>query len=442
MTPTVDKYRAYAAQLVRDPDDPATLVNQFAVVSQARQHGRHYLPLAKRAYTLAPNAISAVFNYGSALHRIGRFEEALALYQRCVDIADDDWRAKCLHHVGVTLRALGRNDEAIDYYTKAHAIDPNPAYLKDRALAMLAAGRLRDGLREFEVRREVALVKFAENRGELISQQKLPADAVHWQGEDLTGKRVVVYHEEGSGDFIQFCRFIPLLRARGAAAIHLAGPVENLLEFVADNIAVDGIVPLTGPFDCDYVVGSMSLPWRCGVDYDQVDGRPYFCAEPARLPKRGVLNVGLVWRGNPAYGMDVHRSMAFAEFTSLFDLPGVAFHSLQTGPAGLEVTELGFDGFVANLEPFMTDWRSTARLITALDVVVSVDTACAHLACALGKPVLILTTNASDWRWDRESERTVWYDSARVIRQAQQDVWAPCVARVRGHLQHMLEERR
>lgn len=438
----VEKYRAYAAQLVRNPDDPIALVNQFAVISEKKENAAIYLPLAKRAYDLAPNEISAVFNYGSALHRAGRFEEGLEVYKRVLKLADEEWLPKATHHMGIAYRALNENRKAAEWYQKAYDIDPNPQYLKDRAIAILAQGKLKEGLEAFEVRREVAVAKAHANLGHLISQDKLPDGVVHWQGEDLTGKTVVVYHEEGSGDFIQFCRFIPKLRERGAKSVYLCGPVPNLLDLVSDNIQLDGIVPLAGPFDCDFVVGSMSLPWRCGVDLDQVNGSPYFKTEAAKLPKRGKLNVGLVWRGNPAYGMDVHRSMAFTAFAPLFDIPGTAFYSLQAGPAGMEVTSAGFDGFVANLEPFLTSWRETAKVVAALDVVVSVDTAVAHLAGALGKPVFILTTNASDWRWDRNSQRTVWYDSARVIRQKKQDDWAPCIKTVREELKGMLDGRR
>lgn len=438
----VDKYRATCSKLIRNPDDAEALVDQFANISEKRENGRFYLPLAKRAYELEPNSINAVFNYGSALHRVGEFEKAKDLYLRCLDIAPEDWKAKVLHHIGVAYRALNENRKAAEFYQRAYDLEPNPNILKDRALAILAQGKLYEGLKAFEVRREAAVWKLHESGGHLIAQAKLPKGVVHWEGEDLTGKTVVVYHEEGSGDFIQFCRFIPRLREFGADKVFLAGPVCNLLDLVAGNIAVDGIAPLAGPFDCDYVVGSMSLPWRVGIAEDRVSGQAYFKAKPANIPRRGKLNIGLVWRGNPAYGQDVHRSMPFSELCPLFDLPGAAFYSLQAGPAGLEVTNLGLDGFVANLEPLASTWRDTARLIQALDVVVTVDTAVAHLAGALGKPVFILVTNASDWRWNRHSQRSVWYDSARVIRQKKQDEWAPCIGTVRQQLKDMLSERR
>lgn len=437
----VDKYKAYANKLIRNPDDTEALVSQFSVLSECRENARHYLPLAKRAYDLVPDDIMAAMNYGSALHRAGEFEKALAIYQKCVKAAPPDLMGACLHHVGISYRSLNQNKLAIELYEKAYARTGRLDIMKDRSLAMMADGQFVEGLKAFEVRKEMAAERLKKNGGQLIAQQKLPENAVHWDGEDLTGKTIVVYHEEGSGDFMHFCRFIPKLRELKPAKILLAGPVPDLLDLVADNIDNDGIVPLDD-FESDYVIGSMSLPWRLGIEYKDVSGKPYFKAHAANIPLRGKLNVGLVWRGNPAYGMDPHRSMAFHEFTPLFDVPGIAFYSLQAGAPSLEITNLGFDGFVANLEPLAKNWRETAKLISALDAVVTVDTACGHLAGALGKPVYIMVTAACDWRWNRNSQRTIWYDSARVIRQKKQDEWGPVIRAVREQLKDMALERR
>jgi tetratricopeptide (TPR) repeat protein len=444
MSDAVARYKSFAAALLHAPDDPEMLVNQFALLSDDgdRANGKHYLYLAQRAYNAAPDNINAVFNYGSALQRAGEFGKAKDIYQWCVNHATEEWLTRCLHHLGVAYRALGQNVQAIELYDQAISRDPNPNYRKDRALAKMAAGRLREGLEEFECRREVAERRLAAQGGVLIAQQRLPEGVTHWKGEDLTGKTLVIYHEEGAGDFIQFCRFIPRLREAGVAKILLTGPAPDLLELISDQFAVDGIAPLSGPFECDFVVGSMSLPWRLGIDMKDVDGKPYMAAEPATFPRRGLLNVGLIWRGNPAYGMDVHRSMAFSALCPLFDLNDVAFYSLQVGPASAEFGKLGFDGFVADLAPFAKSWRATARLLKRLDAVVTVDTAVAHLSGALGVPALMMVTKASDWRWDRNSEKTVWYDSVRVYRQNDQDNWKPCVQQVRKQLTEMLGERR
>lgn len=444
MSETVQLYKGYAAKLLRGPNDTEALVNQFALLSNEgdRTNGRHYLVLAQRAYNAEPDNIKTVFNYASALQRCGEFGKAKDMYRWCVDHAPDDWLTRCLHHLGVSYRAMGQNAKAIEYYDQAIAREPLPEFIKDRALAMMADGQLKAGLEQFEIRKQLSEEKVAKNGGKLNAQRRLPKDVKHWKGEDLTGKTLVVYHEEGIGDFFQFCRFIHKLRETGVAKILLTGPVADVLDFVSDQIQIDGIVPLEGPFECDYVIGSMSISWRMGIEYKDVSGRPYMTAEPATFPRRGLFNVGLVWRGNPVYGMDAHRSMPFSDLCPLFDLNDVAFYSLQIGPAANEVTRLGFDGFVADLVPFAKNWRATAKLLKRLDAVVTVDTAVAHLAGALGVPAHVMVTKASDWRWDRNSEKTAWYDSVRVYRQTEQDDWKPCVQRVRKRLMEMAGERR
>jgi len=436
----VDRYRAAANLLVRNPDDPEALVTQFANVSEKVENGKFYLPLARRAYEIAPQEISALFNYASALHRTGHFDQALKLYLKGLPLVDEDWKGRFLHHVGIAYRALNENNRANEYYRRAYEATGDINILKDAAIATLASGDLQTGFKMFEIRKECAALKLEREGGKLVSQQKLPKDVIYWEGEDLKGKEVLVYHEEGQGDFIQFCRYIPKLRELGASKILLAGPAAGLLDLVSDNIAVDEIVELGGPFNCDYVTGSMSIPWRVGIDYASVSGKPYFKTEPADIPSRGALNVGLVWQGNPEYGSDAHRSMKFSEMCSLFDLPGAAFYSLQKG--SIDPTLLGYDGFVANLDPFMATWRDTARIISALDVVVSVDTAVAHLAGALGKPVFIMNRVDSDWRWPRKNGKTPWYDSARIFHQRVQDEWQPTLASVREGLKWMLNDRR
>jgi hypothetical protein len=264
----------------------------------------------------------------------------------------------------------------------------------------------------------------------------------HWAGEDLSNKSIVVYQEEGVGDFFHFCRFIPALYERGARSVQLTGTQPDVLELVADNIRVDGIVPVAGPFDCDFVTGSMSVPWRCGVGLEQINGRPYFTAEPATFPLRGRLNVGLVWRGNPKYQRDHDRSMALETLAPLFELPGVAFYALQFGDGRREITELGLDGFIADLTPRARSWRATAALIRRLDAIVCVDTAVGHLAGALGVPVFILITNACDWRWERNSVSSRWYDSATVLRQQHQGDWTACVYAARTYLEEWFDGRR
>jgi tetratricopeptide (TPR) repeat protein len=443
-----DEYRKRAAILLRNPDDAECLINQFALLSNQGDPTKrgHYVPLARRGYENAPDSLDAAFNYGSALHRAGQWEQALELYLQAVKLSTPERLYDCLHHVAITYRALGREREAVLYYDEALKLCDKAVIRRDRAMSIMAMGQLMRGFEAFESRRAVADEHAAEH-GYKATQRRLPKDVVHWQGEPLEGKSLVVYHEEGAGDFMMLSRFIPRLRELGASRIELTGPVPSLLDFVNAQLGTDGVLPLEDgidePFACDYVLGSLSIPWRTGVEYSNISGRPYFRADPSRaVPRRAALNVGLAWRGNPQYALDVHRSMDFSELTPLFDLSETAFYSLQTGGAGREVSRLGYDGFVADLAPFERGWSDTASIIEALDVVVTVDTAIAHLAGALGKPVLIMVTNHCDWRWFRHTEMTPWYDSARIIRQKKQDDWKPVIARTRDYLEEMRDERR
>lgn len=440
----VATYQTFAAALSRRPDDPQMLVNHFAhlfnTVDRSKIHA--LFPLAARAYRIDPNNYSVAFNYATALGAVGRWLESISLFKWCVENAPDrKWLGRARHHLGIALRYNGDDAAAIEWYDKALEINNDPEIKKDRALTILAMGRLNEGLQAFECRRECAEAGIVENGRKAQGLLPVNVRSRHWQGEDLTGKTVVVYAEEGIGDFIMMSRFIPCLRDYGVGKLLLTGKVPDLLDLVADNIPVDGIVPLT-EFDADHVVGSMTLPWRVGVDYQHVDGAPYFKAEPAPFKRRAALNVGLVWRGNAAYGRNSHRSMDFTNFCPLFEIPGIAFYSLQVGEAAREITAAGYDGFVANLAPFARTWRQTARLIASLDAVVSVDTAVAHLAGALGVPVFNMVTRSCDWRWNRNSITTVWYDSMRVVRQKSHDNWGPVVSEVKSQLESMVNERR
>ena len=441
----VAQYKAYANQLLRKPDDVGALINQFAHLFNTTDRNKvHQLvALAERAYRLAPKKFTAVFSYSSALSATGHWLEAIALLKWCVTNAPDNkWLGRAYHHLGIAYRSNGDDEDALIWYDRAIALTGDPEIKKDRALTLLAMGRLREGFQAYECRRENAEEKLAKF-GLTPNQALLPAHVRqrHWQGEDLTGKTIAVYAEDGIGDFFNFCRFIPRLRDYGAAKILLTGKVADMVELVADNIDNDGIVPIDD-FDADYIVGSMTVPWRTGVDLEDVNGKPYFKAEPATFPRRGLLNVGLVWRGNPVHGRNSHRSMDFINLSPLFGIPDAAFYSLQVGPTAREITAAGYDGFVADLSPLAKSWRATASLIANLDVVVTVDTSCAHLAGALGVPVITMVTRCPDWRWDRNSQRTIWYDSMSVLRQHRQDEWAPVVDGVKIMLESMANGRR
>jgi hypothetical protein len=255
-----------------------------------------------------------------------------------------------------------------------------------------------------------------------------------WRGEPLDGKSIIVGHEQGYGDTIQFCRFLPSIKA---GRVIVSGP-PALAGLLSDQLSADEWTDEAGPFEADLYASPVSVAAALRLDYENVSGEPYLAASPLRLAERGRLKVGLVWRGSPGYRNDTARSMHLADLCTLFDLPRASFYSLQVGEAGREVSALGLDGFIADLTMLIRDWRNTAHAVMAMDVVVSVDTAVAHLAGALGKPVLLLLPFSCCWRWMRGCDNTPWYRSARLFRQTVPNQWSDPVMRVRSELERML----
>jgi hypothetical protein len=272
----------------------------------------------------------------------------------------------------------------------------------------LANGQLAEGLYDFEVKHYQAWRK-------PIFQSGIP----RWRGEDLANKTIIIAHEQGFGDSLQFCRFIPHIKAK---RVLWSGP-DSLTPLITENVRVDGIVPEAGPFEADFYASPMSACGVLGVDYDGIDGSAYIDADKLALPDRGKVKVGLAWRGSSGYARDKDRSLRIENYTPFFEIPGLAFYSLQVGEFADDVHDAGLTGFVADLTPMIKDWRDTARAIAAMDVVVTCDTSTAHLAGALGKPVFILLNFACCWRWMRETNLTPWYDSATLYRQNLPGEW-------------------
>src|SRR5262245_8718205 len=206
MTDSADvaKYKKFASELLLDPNDTQALVDQFAHLfnTTARERWKHYLPLAHRAYLLEPNKLSNALNYGMALSAAGHLAEAIAILRWCVAHAGDDtWCTRSFHQLGIALRFAGQDAEAIEWYRKAYERDPNPEVMKDIALALMAKGELYEGFKAFECRRECTEAGLKNNPNKLANAiGQLPAGVMHWDGEDLTGKTLVVYAEEGIGD--------------------------------------------------------------------------------------------------------------------------------------------------------------------------------------------------------------------------------------------------
>lgn len=263
-----------------------------------------------------------------------------------------------------------------------------------------------------------------------------------WQGEPLQGKTILLVPEQGHGDEIQFARFVTLLKQQGANVwLFTKAPLIGLLRSVpgVDRVLQEGD-PLQSS-DLDYWVFPLSLPQRFAVECDSIPApRRYLESESAKLDfwrnwlrhesaaPAGQRFVGLVWAGNPRHKNDANRSLAFAELLPLLDIPGITFVSLQMGERAGDPAAVGVAERMLHAGPNIRDFSDSAALVDALDLLITVDSAPAHLAGALGRTVWTLLPRVPDWRWLIDCDDSPWYPAMRLFRQPQVKDWRAVVA--------------
>jgi tetratricopeptide (TPR) repeat protein len=370
-----------------------------------------------------PAGTKALWDRAIQLHGQSRFDEAIDCLLALEALLPD--HPGLLANLGVAYRDSGDLPRAEHYLRRACAVRPkHPASHFNLALTLLRAGRLREGFEEYEWRWQVP--QFAAQRRDFA--QPL------WRGEPLAGRRILIHGEQGAGDAIQFVRYAPLLRAAGADVILQVLPhLERLLSWMEGQYPMVNSLPADVPFDLHCPL--MSLPHRFATEVDSIPAPAGFLV-PAEMQSKwrerlrtAGKSAGVVWAGNPWRYHDEARSLPVHFLPPLTHLPGIDWWSLQVGPAAAETPK----GMV-NLADELTDFGETAAVISALDLVITVDTAAAHLAGSLGRPVWLLLPFVSDWRWMLGREDSPWYPSVRIFRQPRPGDWGQVMERVVGAL--------
>jgi Tfp pilus assembly protein PilF len=374
-----------------------------------------------RCLQLDPQCQEACLRLADVCYELRKMELAAPLYRRAAGL--DPQAVYAWRKLADTLRNLGELDEALAAYDQALSISPDdPVIHANRGRTLLAAGQLDEGFHEFQFRWEpMGLRHYA---------------APIWAGESLPGKTLFVFAEQGMGDTLQFVRFLPQARKRvGRLILECQPPLRSLLGHsqCADALVVSGEEPPA--FDC--YVPLLHLPAIFHVTLDTLPAAvPYLSfGATATLPitPGEYLKVGLVWAGNPALRDDPIRSLRLSQLAGLFDIPGVRFYNLQW-----HLPEHDEDYFcnapLINVMEGVKSFETTAAIMDRLDLVISVDTAVAHLAGALGKRVWTLLPDSPDWRWLLHRNDTPWYPTMRLFRQPQGAGWEPVVAEVAEEL--------
>lgn len=387
----------------------------------------------ERALTLQPDFFDALYNRGNVLRALGRHADALASYDRALSLWPQ--HADALNNRGQALRELMRYEEALASYDAAIAAAPQHAMAHCNAAALrLLMGDFKRGWADYEWRwKKASVVRF---------DRKFPQPA--WRGEAIAGKTILIHSEQGLGDTIQFSRYVPLVAARGARVIFEVEPLLFGLMSAFANVAQ--VVPKGNalpPFDLHCPL--LSLPLAFGTTLETIPAAPAYLRAPApqsqhwqaRLAEMPRPRIGLVWAGNPKHERDRERSIALRALLPLLGAQA-SFIGLQKDLGPDDAAILRARGDLLHLGHALADFSDTAAVVSALDLVISVDTSVAHLAGALGTPVWLLLTYVPDFRWLMQREDSPWYPSARLFRQDASRTWDGVIARVREALHALM----
>ena len=427
-----------------------------------------------RAIAIKPDYAEACYDQGIALRDLGRPEDAIACYDKAITLKPD--YAEPYNNRGSALYELRRLEEALASFDRAITLKPDYAEAYDnRGLVLLEFRRLREALASFE--RAVALKpdypeahcnlatchlmlgNYAEGWAQYEWRWGVRAlrgtgrdlGAPLWLGrEDLKGRTILLHAEQGLGDVLQFCRYVPRVAALGAKVVlEVYAGLERLLGSLegVDQIVIRGGPP---PPPHDFQTPLMSLPLALGAGPDGELG-PYLSADPEqaaawalRLAQNDGLRIGLCWAGGArpdqpfANAVDKRRSLPLEAFAPLADVPGLRIYSLQKGPPAARLAEVQASGWsgpsVIDLTAELKDFADTAALAANLDLVITCDTSMAHLVGGLGKPVWILNRYDACWRWLADRDDSPWHPSARLFRQTAPGAWGSVIEDVKREL--------
>jgi len=380
----------------------------------------------RRATEIQPGYAEAHANLGHTLRLAGHPQEAEAACRRALAVAPGMFVAQ--YNRGLALQDLGRLDEALACFRSAAPTDPNyPMALASEAMLHLLRGNFAEGWPKYEARWRV---------GDLPPRN---FSEPQWRGQPLAGKTILLYSEQGIGDAIQFLRYVPLVVARGARVVL---EIHGQLMPLAARIPGINLIARGEPLPAfELQCPLLSLPLAFGTTLDTIPADiPYLSPPPerteywaARIGAVPGLKVGIVWAGRSTHRNDHNRSLPLDRLRPLFDVAGVRFFSLQVGERARDLAAIEAPA-VGDLSAEVVDFGENAAAVASLDLVICVDTAIAHLAGALGKPVWVLLMFLPDWRWLLGSSDSPWYPSMRLFRQPQPGDWASVLASVRQAL--------
>ncbi len=452
----------YDRAIALSPDDAQALVNRGATLHEMGRSDEARMNF-ERALACEPDHVEALTNRGVALHDLARYGEALADHEHAIAVRPGD--AAVLNNRGITLRKLHRLEEALASYDAALASRPDYAEaLTNRGVTLHDLMRFDQALASYDraiaQRPEDADALFFRGLSSLVTgdfehgwldydwRRKAPSAKLKkrdfrqplWLGaDDIAGKTILLHSEQGFGDTIQFCRYLPQVAARGARVLmEVEEPLCELMTGLAGTIKIIAKGDPLPHFDFHCPLPSLPLAFKTRLE--TIPSHAPYLRVPRQALKdwEGLLGakrsprIGLAWAGNAKHVRDLQRSIRLHDLLPLLEIDAT-FVSLQKEIRAGDAQMLAAHK-VRQFAHELGDFSDTAALISQLDLVITVDTSVAHLAGALGKPVWILLTHVPDWRWLLDRDDSPWYPSARLFRQGETREWGSVVMRVRAAL--------
>jgi tetratricopeptide (TPR) repeat protein len=384
----------------------------------------HALVSCREALRLNPDLAEAHNNLGIVLAQLGELEQAEACYRRALELKPNLTTAR--NNLGIAVGNLNRHSEALAAFQEALRDDPKLVEARfNRSLILLRLGHWQEGWLEFESRESLRERAF---------------DKPRWDGSPLAGKTILLHTEQGMGDSLQFVRFAPLVKQQ-AACVLLECP-QALVPLLKNCQGIDRVIPRGTPLPAfDVCASLLSLPALLKTTLTTLPSQvPYLCADPGLVERWGAalgciraFRIGIAWQGSPTYSRDRFRSIPLAEFAVLAAIDGVQLISLQKEHAQqladvagrFLVIDLG-----RQLDAGAGAFMGTAAAMKHLDLVVTCDTAVAHLAGSLAVPAWVALPYSADWRWLVDWDDSPWYPSLRLFRQTKRGDWTEVFRRI------------
>ena len=389
-----------------------------------------------KAISLRPDYAEAHNNMGVALQEDDAFKEAIECYEKALSIKPNF--ADAFYNIANTLKDQGELDWAIQTYKKAISLRPDYVEANyNLSLAYLLNGEFEKGLKLYEWR----------YRKKKEVRTRAPRKTLYWKGLGaIKGKRFLVYEEQGLGDIIQFCRYLPLLKKMGAdLTFQVTEELHSLLQTIDVDLKLTSSLP--SEKQIDFETPLMSLPHLLNTSLETIPKNiPYLSADPMKAMlwsnrfTRNNFKVGICWQGSKNK-IDVGRSFSLSLFEDISRLKNIELISLHKGEGEKQISDIKFDlttlgdDFDAGGDSFI----DTAAVIVNCDLIISSDTAIAHLAGALGKPTWVALKYIPDWRWMLERNNSPWYPTVKLYRQKKQGDWEHVFDSMRRDLKSWLE---